>query len=145
MDSSANIVFAYLSHQGFKEVVYEPDGNVPPDFLLDGRIAVEVRRLNQNEQTVSGPHGLEEVAKPLWTRMNRLVESLGPPTASAAGTCAIASDVLSHRGSNWSHGYAPYSSTFVMGPIMSEPALIAVMDFICSFLPQARSTQRFSC
>ena len=68
MDSSENIVFAYLSHLGFQEVVYEPDGNVPPDFLLDGRIAVEVRRLNQNAQTVSGPHGLEEVAKPLWGR-----------------------------------------------------------------------------
>jgi hypothetical protein len=84
MDSSENIGFTYLSHQGFKDVVYEPDGNVPPDFLLDGHIAVEVRRLNQNEQTASGSHGLEEVAKPLWARMNRLVESLGPPTAGAS-------------------------------------------------------------
>ena len=82
MDSSENIVFTYLSHQGFTDVVYEPDGNVPPDFLLDGRIAVEVRRLNQNEQMASGSHGLEEVAKPLWARMNRLVGSLGPPPLS---------------------------------------------------------------
>lgn len=84
MDSSEKIVFDYLSHQGFKDVVYEPDGNVPPDFLLDGRIAVEVRRLNQNEQTESGPRGLEEVAKPLWSRMNRLVKSLGPPIVRAS-------------------------------------------------------------
>jgi hypothetical protein len=29
-------------------IVYEPDGNVAPDFLIDGNIAVEVRRLTQN-------------------------------------------------------------------------------------------------
>ncbi|MEZ4719401.1 MAG: hypothetical protein R2851_25450 [Caldilineaceae bacterium] len=34
--------------QGFENVVYEPDGNIPPDFLVDERIAIEVRRLNQN-------------------------------------------------------------------------------------------------
>lgn len=84
MDSSEEVVFAYLSHQGFKDVAYEPDGNVPPDFLIDSRIAIEVRRLNRNEQTASGPRGLEEVAKPLWPRMNRLVRSLGPPTAGTS-------------------------------------------------------------
>ena len=84
MDSSEKVVFAYLSHQGFKDVVYEPDGNVPPDFLIDDRIAIEVRRLNQNEQTASGVRGLEEVAKPLWPRVNQLVQSLEPPTAGAS-------------------------------------------------------------
>jgi len=44
MDSSERIVYEYLSSQGFSDVAYEPDGNVPPDFLLNGRIAVEVRR-----------------------------------------------------------------------------------------------------
>ena len=47
MDSSERIAYQYLSHQGFSDVAYEPDGNVPPDFLLNGRIAVEVRRLRK--------------------------------------------------------------------------------------------------
>src|SRR5215475_13436533 len=81
MDSSEKAVFTYLSYQGFEDVAYEPDGNVPPDFLINGRIAAEVRHLNQNEQTASGTRGLEEVAKPLYAHINQLVQSLGPPTA----------------------------------------------------------------
>lgn len=30
------------------DVAFEPDGNVPPDFLLNGKIAVEVTRLNEH-------------------------------------------------------------------------------------------------
>jgi len=32
----------YLTHRGFRDIVYEPDGNVPPDFLVNGKIANEV-------------------------------------------------------------------------------------------------------
>ena len=46
-------------------VVYEPDGNVPPDFAIDGSIAVEVRRLNQNYEEPDGAEGLEELRIPL--------------------------------------------------------------------------------
>jgi len=60
------------------DVIYEPDGNVPPDFLVNGRIAVEVRRLNQNEETAEGPRGLEEVAVPLQARVTQLLSALGP-------------------------------------------------------------------
>jgi len=45
--------------------VYEPDGNTPPDFLVNGTIAVEVRRLNQNEIIESGHRGLEVTTFPL--------------------------------------------------------------------------------
>ena len=45
MDTSEKIAYDFLLHQGFKSIVYEPDGNVPPDFLADGRVAIEVRRL----------------------------------------------------------------------------------------------------
>lgn len=79
MDTSEQVAFDYLSSRGFISVVYEPDGNVPPDFLVDGRIAVEVRRLNQHEETPNGPRGLEDVAFPLEARMRRLVRSMGPP------------------------------------------------------------------
>jgi hypothetical protein len=80
MDDSEKLVFAYLSGKGFTDVVYEPDGNIPPDFLVDRRVAVEVRRLNQNEATESGHGGLEEVAVPLWKKVRKLATSLGPPT-----------------------------------------------------------------
>ena len=38
----------YLQQLNFTHVIYEPLGNVTPDFLLDKRVAVEVRRLNRN-------------------------------------------------------------------------------------------------
>jgi hypothetical protein len=54
MNDSEKAVYEYLTSLGFRTVVYEPDGKVSPDFLIDGRIAVEARRLNQNEDTASG-------------------------------------------------------------------------------------------
>ncbi len=80
MDASEKLVAKFLAHRGFTDVVYEPDGNVPPDFLVDGRIAVEVRRLNQNYDTGTSTQGLEEVAIPLWQKVRKLALSLGPPT-----------------------------------------------------------------
>jgi len=80
MDASEATVQALLQHLGFSSVVYEPDGNVPPDFLADGRIAVEVRRLNQNHDSGDGKRGLEEAAIPLWNKVKKLVESLGSST-----------------------------------------------------------------
>lgn len=42
------------------DVVYEPDGNIPPDFRLNKIVAVEVRRLNQNIFKGKKPKGLEQ-------------------------------------------------------------------------------------
>ncbi len=78
MDRSEKIVFEYFSNQDFCDVVYEPDGNIPPDFLINGRIAVEVRRLNQNEETPNGHRGLENVAIPLQAKIRALLKTLGP-------------------------------------------------------------------
>ncbi len=84
MDDSENLVEAYLKSIGFTDVLYEPDGNVPPDFLAEGRVAVEVRRLNQNydDGTGKGPRGLEEAAIPLWRRFRDYLTGLGPAPAS---------------------------------------------------------------
>jgi hypothetical protein len=79
MDASEALVQKYLDQQGFRTVEYEPAGNVPPDFLVDGTIAVEVRRLNQNTDEGGRSRGLEETAIPLGAKMRRLLESLGPP------------------------------------------------------------------
>ena len=76
MDRSEAAIEKLLGHMGFSNVIYEPDGNVPPDFLVNGEIAVEVRRLNQNFDSGSGMRGLEEEATPLWQKMTRLVESI---------------------------------------------------------------------
>jgi hypothetical protein len=48
LNSEEKIAFAYLKSEGYNLIKYEPDGNVPPDFLINGNIAVEVRRLNEN-------------------------------------------------------------------------------------------------
>lgn len=54
------IVIDCLIHQGYTEIEFEPDGNIPPDILVDNKIAIEVRRLNQNEIMEEGFNGLEE-------------------------------------------------------------------------------------
>jgi hypothetical protein len=53
------LVIDCLIHQGYTEIEFEPDGNIPPDILVNNRIAIEVRRLNQNKITEEGFKGLE--------------------------------------------------------------------------------------
>jgi hypothetical protein len=83
LDDSETIANKYLAHRGFQKIDFEPEGkSKPPDFLVDDRIAVEVRRLNQNELcTTPGtkPRGLEEVAIPVWKNIQQLLPSLGHP------------------------------------------------------------------
>ena len=50
MDKQETIAFKYLQSLGYSELIYEPDGNIPPDFLANENIAIEVRRLNQHIQ-----------------------------------------------------------------------------------------------
>lgn len=83
MDASEKLVESYLKGI-FSDVHYEPDGNVPPDFLADNRVAVEVRRLNQNHDDGSGKglRGLEETAIPILYRVRDYLTGLGPAPAS---------------------------------------------------------------
>lgn len=83
MDSSEEIVKALLQQMGFNSIVYEPDGNIPPDFLADGRVAIEVRRLNQNHVEGNSKRGLEEISIPLWQKIEKLGHSLGPPNGES--------------------------------------------------------------
>jgi hypothetical protein len=84
MNESEQSVFKYLTSQNLGTVVHEPDGNVPPDFLVDGRIAVEVRRLNQNEETADGHRGLEELSKPLHALVCKALAAMGPPVGGTS-------------------------------------------------------------
>lgn len=51
----------YLISQIRETKIYEPDGNIPPDFSLGSSIGVEVRRLNQNYFDGSTVEGLEQL------------------------------------------------------------------------------------
>jgi len=48
MKAEEKIAFEFLFKYTGSKPVYEPDGNVPPDFKINSEIKVEVRRLNQN-------------------------------------------------------------------------------------------------
>jgi hypothetical protein len=71
MDCTEKRVAEFLSHRGYHDIVFEPDGNVAPDFLVNKCIAIEVRRLNQNYDRGTRIRGLEEdripLSHPTWT------------------------------------------------------------------------------
>jgi hypothetical protein len=79
MDDSERTVCLFLESLGIGSVVYEPDGQNPPDFLVDGRIAVEARRLNENEEAEGSHRGLELTAKPLHRAVLKALAHSGPP------------------------------------------------------------------
>ena len=65
LDDSESLVEQYLIGLDRGVVVFEPDGNIPPDFSLAGTIGVEVRRLNQNyEQPDGSVENLEKSGRP---------------------------------------------------------------------------------
>ncbi|MDH5300225.1 MAG: hypothetical protein OEW58_02555 [Gammaproteobacteria bacterium] len=76
MDAQEKIAKDYLAYKGYESIEFEPDGNIPPDFLVDGTIAIEVRRLNQNYENEDGEtSGLEEDRFPLYNLVNQLLDS----------------------------------------------------------------------
>jgi hypothetical protein len=82
MKPSEELASRYLSSLGLSPIIYEPDGNVPPDFLVDGKIAVEVRRMNYTAVGESGTiNGIESAQFALLSGIRRLLPLLGPPLA----------------------------------------------------------------
>jgi hypothetical protein len=55
--------------------------------LVNGTIAVEVRRLNQNEITESGHRGLEVTRIPLAARIRKLLSTFGPSRSGISWFC----------------------------------------------------------
>jgi len=79
MDDSEKLVREMLVNLTGSVPVFEPDGNVTPDFLVDGSIAVEVRRLNKSYVNDDDrPKGLEEDAIPLIQRIKTYLSGLEP-------------------------------------------------------------------
>jgi hypothetical protein len=99
MDPSERCAANFLAQRGYKNVVYEPDGNVPPDFLVDGYLAVEIRRLNQNFDFGTRIEGLEQASIPLWKKYKLSPRRLVHRNIVLVGLFFIASLVLSNHGS----------------------------------------------
>jgi hypothetical protein len=78
VDTAEELAFEFLRELVGNDVRYEPDGNVPPDFLVNSTIAVEVRRLNQTVETAERQESLEIGAIPLLNTIRRVLEALGP-------------------------------------------------------------------
>jgi len=61
------------------DVVFEPDGNIPPDFKLNQVIAVEVRRLNKNIFGSIKPKGIEQEEIPLIRALSKVFREFASP------------------------------------------------------------------
>lgn len=79
VDPTERLAEKYLRELNIGDVRHEPDGNVPPDFVIGGRIAVEVRRLNQNYVGPDGYEGLESLEAGLLRFIENELPKFGPP------------------------------------------------------------------
>lgn len=85
MDETEEKVCEFLVGLGIGPVQFEPLGNVCPDFLVDGRIAVEARRLNQNFVHPDGlTEGLEVAQRSIVQWFREQLPKLGPPTGDTS-------------------------------------------------------------
>lgn len=83
MDRTETFAKKFLEKLGHENPIYEPDGNIPPDFLLSDGTAVEVRRLNQLYVNGQGDlDGLETADVALWRTMASLLNEYRSPLAT---------------------------------------------------------------
>lgn len=61
------------------DVVYEPDGRIPPDFKLNQIIAVKVRRLNKNINVGRFRKGLEQSQHSLVDGLSEIIREFDSP------------------------------------------------------------------
>ena len=70
------LIIDCLKGQGYDNMRYEPDGNVPPDILLNEEIAIEVRRLNQNQVVGNDFKGLEQDEYAIHGLLKKIMEEV---------------------------------------------------------------------
>lgn len=107
----------FLRSSGYEDIVHEPDGGVPPDFFVNGRIAIEVRRLNQTYNDGRKVRGLEEVAKGLVAGLGNLLPQLGS----------------SQPGGSW---YVTYVFSRPIDLVSARPKVRQVLESFRAFPPQ---------
>ncbi|MBK8814044.1 MAG: hypothetical protein IPN42_00290 [Methylococcaceae bacterium] len=81
MDITEAYVRKYLLANGFTDIVYEPEGKVPPDFVINNSIAIEVTRLNSHYQDTSDFHETyahQEYFPKVWQGLEKLLKKFGP-------------------------------------------------------------------
>ena len=76
MKPEEQVVFHHLKKLYGENVVFEPDGNITPDFAVNSSIGVEVRRLNQYFFKGEPPIGLEQISFPLINAFTKTAEKL---------------------------------------------------------------------
>ncbi|MGC4020956.1 MAG: hypothetical protein QM734_02965 [Cyclobacteriaceae bacterium] len=74
------VAIEYFQSKGYTNIVHEPDGQTPPDLLINNSIAVEVRRLNQFKEVDGSTQPLEELEYELLPRMRRTIKSFDSVT-----------------------------------------------------------------
>lgn len=79
----------YFISEGFNKILHEPDGNVPPDFLLNDSIAVEVRRLNQYLKRQENSIPLEDLEFKLMPRIRNLLLRFNEPGIESSAFLTI--------------------------------------------------------
>jgi hypothetical protein len=67
------VAIEYFKFQGYSNLIHEPDGNIPPDILIDGKIAVEVRRLNQHVEINGVYEPLEDLEYRLAPKIIKMI------------------------------------------------------------------------
>lgn len=84
MDRTETFAKSFLENLGHENPAYEPDGNVPPDFLTSDGTAIEVRRLGQIYIDPQGNvHPLETADAALWRTMKSLLDAYRSPETTA--------------------------------------------------------------
>lgn len=74
--------------QKYNNLIYEPDGNIPPDFSIYNKIGVEVRRLNQQYRGNGKIEGLDDNGIRLEMAINSELQKY---PKSANGNCYLLS------------------------------------------------------
>lgn len=70
----------WLKSQGYTDIRdLSVDGQDPPDFVVDGRVGVEVRRLNWMTDANRKNQGIEEIEKPLERMIRKVLKDVGEP------------------------------------------------------------------
>jgi hypothetical protein len=77
MNDEEKIVHKLLKKDYPEQIIFEPDGNIPPDFKIGDNRAVEVRRLNQNFFQEDQVEGLEKLSIPIFDAFHEVLISFG--------------------------------------------------------------------
>ena len=80
MNNDEKRVQEYLISKGFNNIIFEPDGNVPPDFVVNTNIAIEARRLNPifNNGNINEP--LDYLSHKLVTKIKGIFNGYSDPS-----------------------------------------------------------------